>query len=55
MVSSKRGIFVIETKNWSKPDKVWEMDFDGEKIHIPTQKADAAPIVQYREIGRAHV
>jgi hypothetical protein len=48
VVISKRGIFVIETKNWSKPDKVWEMDFDGAKIHIPTRKADAAPIVQCR-------
>jgi hypothetical protein len=46
VVVSTRGIFVIETKNWSKPEKVWEMHFDGEKIHIPTRKADAAPIVQ---------
>jgi Nuclease-related domain len=46
VVICTRGIFVIETKNWSKPDKVWEMHFDGEQIHIPTRAPDAAPIIQ---------
>jgi hypothetical protein len=46
VVICTRGIFVIETKNWSKPDKVWEMQFDGQQIHIPTRAPDAAPIIQ---------
>ena len=45
VVVSTCGIFVIETKNCSKSDKVWEMNFDGEKIPIPTRKAGAAPSV----------
>ena len=45
VVVSTCGIFVIETKNCSKSDKVWEMHFDGEKIPIPTRKPGAAPIV----------
>ena len=46
VVICSRGIFVIETKAWSKPEGVWEMEFDGERIHIPTKIADAAPIIQ---------
>lgn len=46
LVICRRGIFVIETKNWSKPDKVWEMQFDGERIHIANRAPDPAPIVQ---------
>ena len=46
VVICTRGIFVVETKAWSKPDNVWEMDFDGEQIHIATRTPDAAPIVQ---------
>lgn len=47
-----RGIFVVETKAWSKPESVWEMDFDGERIHIATRAPDAAPIVQCKaEVG----
>ena len=47
-----RGIFVVETKAWSKPQDVWEMDFDGERIHIATRQPDAAPIVQCKaEVG----
>jgi hypothetical protein len=41
-----RGIFVVETKAWSKPENVWQMEFDGERIHIPDRPADAAPIIQ---------
>jgi len=43
LVICRRGIFVIETKNWSKPDKVWEMQFDGERIHIANRAPDPAP------------
>lgn len=46
VVICTRGIFVIETKAWSKPDNVWEMHFDGETIHIPTRLPDSAPIIQ---------
>ena len=46
VVIGTRGIFVVETKAWSKPDKVWQMDFDGEHIHIATRTPDAAPIIQ---------
>jgi hypothetical protein len=46
VVICRRGIFVVETKAWSKPANVWEMHFDGEKIHIPTRAPDAAPIIQ---------
>jgi hypothetical protein len=46
VVICTRGIFVVETKAWTKPDDVWEMEFDGEKIHIPTRVPDAAPIIQ---------
>lgn len=46
------GIFVVETKSWSKPKNVWAMDFDGERIHIATRAPDAAPIVQCKaEVG----
>lgn len=48
VVICSRGIFVIETKNWSKPREVWEMAFDGEQIHIATRAPDAAPIIQCR-------
>ncbi len=48
VVISKHGLFVIETKAWSKPDRVWNMEFDGERIHIATRAPDAAPIVQCR-------
>ncbi|MGD0494051.1 MAG: nuclease-related domain-containing protein [Steroidobacteraceae bacterium] len=46
VVICTRGIFVVETKAWSKPDHVWQMDFDGEQIHIATRAPDAAPIAQ---------
>ncbi len=46
VVICRRGIFVIETKNWSKPDKVWEMLFDGEQIYVATREPDGAPIRQ---------
>ena len=48
VVISRLGIFVIESKAWSKPGKVWELDFDGERVHIPGRAPDAAPIVQCR-------
>jgi len=52
VVICSRGIFVVETKTWSKPENVWEIDFDGERIHIPTRVPDAAPIVQCKaEVG----
>jgi Nuclease-related domain len=47
VVICSRGVFVVETKAWSKPEGVWEMDFDGEEIHIGG-RSDAAPIVQCR-------
>jgi len=51
-VICSRGIFVVETKAWSKPDNVWEMDFDGERIHIATRAPEAAPIIQCKaEVG----
>jgi hypothetical protein len=46
VVICTRGVFVVETKAWSKPDKVWEMEFDGLQIHIPTRAADTAPVIQ---------
>jgi hypothetical protein len=46
VVICSHGIFVVETKAWSKPENVWEMDFDGERIHIATRAPDAGPIVQ---------
>jgi len=46
VVISTRGIFVIETKSWSKPDGLWELDFDGEQIYIESRTPDASPIVQ---------
>jgi hypothetical protein len=46
VVICTRGIFVVETKAWSKPDKVWEMEFDGEQIHVPTRAPEAAPVTQ---------
>lgn len=48
VVISTRGLFVIETKAWSKPDRVWKMQFDGERILIPTRPPDVAPITQCR-------
>jgi len=52
VVICSRGIFVIETKAWSKPDNVWEMDFDDERIHIATRAPEAAPIIQCKaEVG----
>ena len=52
VVICSRGIFVVETKAWSKPENVWEMDFDGERIYISTRAPDAAPIVQCKaEVG----
>jgi hypothetical protein len=52
VVICTRGVFVVETKAWSKPDKVWQMDFDGDQIHIPNRKPDASPIVQCKaEVG----
>jgi len=52
VVISTRGIFVVETKAWSKPQGVWEMDFDGERILIATREPDAAPIIQCKaEVG----
>jgi Nuclease-related domain len=52
VVICSRGIFVIETKAWSKPENVWEMDFDGERIHIATRAPEAAPIIQCKaEVG----
>jgi hypothetical protein len=48
VVICTRGIFVVETKAWTKPDGVWAMDFDGERIHISGRPANAAPIVQCR-------
>ena len=39
---------MVETKAWSKPDKVWELYFDGQQIHIPTRAPDSAPIIQCR-------
>jgi hypothetical protein len=46
VIICSRGIFVIETKAWSKPEKVWEMYFNGTHIEIPTRAPDEAPIVQ---------
>jgi hypothetical protein len=46
VVICTRGIFVVETKAWSKPENVWEMDFDGGHIHIATRAPEAAPIIQ---------
>jgi len=46
VVICTRGIFVVETKAWSKPENVWEMDFDGERIHIGARAPDATPIIQ---------
>lgn len=46
VVICTRGVFVVETKAWSKPEDVWELDFDGKCIHIPDRAPDAAPIVQ---------
>jgi hypothetical protein len=52
VVICSRGIFVVQTKAWSKPENVWEMDFDGECIHIATRAPDAGPIVQCKaEVG----
>lgn len=52
VVICRRGIFVIETKAWSNPSKVYQMDFDGERIHIETRAPNAAPIVQCKaEVG----
>jgi hypothetical protein len=46
VVISTRGVFVVETKAWTKPDRVWQMDFDGKQVHIPNQAPDPAPIIQ---------
>jgi hypothetical protein len=46
VVICTRGIFVIETKAWSKPDNVWEMEFEGERILIPNRAPDNGPIIQ---------
>jgi hypothetical protein len=46
VVICTRGIFVVETKAWSKPDKVWEMEYDGQEIHVPTRAPESAPIIQ---------
>jgi len=52
VVICSHGIFVVETKAWNKPENIWEMDFDGERIHIATRGPDAAPIVQCKaEVG----
>ena len=52
VVICSHGIFVVETKAWSKPANIWEMGFDGERIHIATRAPDAAPIVQCKaEVG----
>ena len=34
VVICTRGVFVVETKAWRKPENVWEMDFDGERVHV---------------------
>jgi hypothetical protein len=46
VVICRRGIFVIETKNWEKPEKMWEMQFDGERIHADSREPTDAPIRQ---------
>jgi hypothetical protein len=46
VVICSRGVFVVETKAWSKPDGVWQLDFDGTRVHIPARAPDAAPIIQ---------
>jgi hypothetical protein len=52
VVICSRGIFVVETKNWSKPERVWQMDYDGERIHIEGRAPNGAPIVQCKaEVG----
>lgn len=52
VVICTRGVFVVETKAWSKPENVWQMDFDGERIHIPDRAPNTAPIVQCKaEVG----
>src|SRR4029077_6343333 len=52
VVICTRGIFVVETKAWSKPETVYKLDFDGERIHIATRAPNAAPIVQCKaEVG----
>ena len=46
VVICTRGIFVIETKAWSKPENAWEMDFDGDRILIPNRAPENGPIIQ---------
>ena len=46
-----RGIFVIEPKNWTQPAGRWELEFDGERIHIPGRAPAAAASIQCRAQG----
>lgn len=48
VVICRQGIFVIEIKAWSKPDNVWSLDFDGERVHIATRIPTPGPIAQCR-------
>ena len=48
VVICRLGVFVIETKAWSKPDKRCKLKFDGECVHIPGRAPDSGPIIQCR-------
>ncbi len=47
VIVSKKGIYVIETKTYSKPAKgIANIEFDGEQIMIPGKKPTKEPIIQ---------
>jgi hypothetical protein len=48
VIICRQGVFVIETKAWSKPDHVWSLDFDGERVQVAGRPANAEPIMQCR-------
>ncbi len=48
VVICRQGVFAIETKAWSKPDHVWSLEFDGERVHVAGRPPNAEPIMQCR-------
>ncbi len=49
VIGSTKGIFVIETKTYSKPAKgIANIKYEGEQICIPGRKATREPIIQVK-------
>jgi len=49
VVFHETGVYVIETKTWSKPIKgEAKIKYDGERITLPKRKPDEKPVIQVR-------